>query len=43
MAAYKFEHIRLGDQHLRPRERLDGAECQQTRIPGSGTKEGDVP
>lgn len=43
MGAYDVEHIRLGDQYLRPGKRLDGAECQQTRIPGSGTEEGDVP
>lgn len=43
MAAYNIEHIRLGNQYIRPRERLDGAECQQTRVSGSGTEEGDVP
>jgi hypothetical protein len=43
MAAYDVEHIRLGNQYIRPRERLYGAKCQQTWISGSGTEEGDVP
>src|SRR5688500_20336440 len=37
------EHLVRGDEDVRVRQRLHGAKSQQSRIPGSGTKEGDVP
>ncbi len=43
MRAYDLEHLGLRDQYVRGRERLDGAERQQTRVAGAGTEEGDVP
>src|SRR5690606_17612235 len=43
MPAHDVEHLVLGDEDVRVRQRLHGAESQQSRISGSGTEEGDVP
>ncbi|RPK47582.1 hypothetical protein EES37_10570 [Streptomyces sp. ADI91-18] len=42
MRTYDIEHLGLRDQYVRGRERLDGAQREQTRVAGAGTEEGDV-
>ena len=43
MAADDTENVWLGDKNVRARERLDGAQSQQSRVAGTGAEEGDVP
>jgi hypothetical protein len=43
MAANDVENVRLGDKNVRARQRLDGAQRQQSRVAGTGAEEGDMP
>ncbi|MBP2360694.1 hypothetical protein JOF59_003094 [Streptomyces clavifer] len=43
MAADDVENVGLGHKDVRARERLHGAQSQQSRVAGTGAEEGDVP
>jgi hypothetical protein len=43
MAANDIENLGFRDKDVRARKRLDSAQCQQSRVAGTGAEEGDMP